>query len=430
MPRPSVFLVPLIALTAAPAAARAQQLPTARPEEVGLSSDRLQRISRVMQQYVDSGRVPGVITLILRRGRVVHSGAFGWADRESRRRMAPDALFRIASQTKAITSVAAMMLIEEGRLTLNDPVSRFIPSFARTSVAVARDSTVPAKRAITVRDLLTHTAGISYGTDSLLLDRYRTAGLGPAAGDGWYLADKTEPVCATMERLGTLPFAAQPGERWVYGYGTDVLGCVVERASGQSLDAFFRQRIFEPLGMRDTRFCVLPDQRPRLVTVYAVTAEGRLERAPEGPRGQGEYLGGPCVNFSGGAGLVSTATDYARFLQMLLNGGELDGTRILGPKTVELMTVNHVGTLYSESDLGFGLGFQVMGALGRSGEYGSPRMFSWGGAYYTQYWVDPAEGLVALLMTQLLPHRAPGLADRFRALVYQAIVEEERRAAR
>jgi len=300
-----------------------------------------------------------VVALIIRRGQVAWRGAFGLADREATRAMSPDALFRVASQTKAVTSVAAMILVEDGRLRLGDRVSRFIPNFDSMRVAVTTDSgrvLVPASDRITIRDLLTQTAGLSYGTESLIQDDYRAAGLGPAAGYGWYLADKAEPVCTTMDRLGTLPLAAQPEEVWIYGYASDVLGCVVERASGMPLDRFFRERIFAPLGMHDSWFFPPDSVGRRLTAVYSVTPDGGLVRAPAGPMGQGDYLAGPRQNFSGGAGLVSTAGDYARFLQMLLNGGELDGARILSPATVSLMTRDQVGARYPYPGLGFGLG--------------------------------------------------------------------------
>jgi len=406
--------------------ALAQGLPRGRPDQLGFSVQRLARIDSVVRQYVDSGRVAGVVTLVARHGRVAQLGAYGWSDREAGRRMTPDAIFRIASQSKAVTSVAVMALVEEGRLRLSDPVSRWLPSFAAATVATA-DSLhprVPARRAITIRDLLTHTAGISYGTDSLVQAEYRAAGLGPAAGNGWYFADKAEPICASMDRLGALPFVAQPGERFVYGYNTDVLGCIVERVSGQPFDAFLQARVLGPLRMSDTRFFLTPDRRDRLAAVYAANDGGGYARADEGPRGQGAYVDGPHASFSGGAGLLSTASDYARFLQMLLNGGMLDGARVLAPATVALMTQNHVGTVYNATGAtGFGLGFEVLLDPGRAAQYGSLGRFGWGGAYATNYWVDPGQDLVAVFMIQLMPAGGLDLADKFRTLVYQAIVD-------
>jgi CubicO group peptidase (beta-lactamase class C family) len=241
----------------------------------------------------------------------------------------------------------------------------------------------------------------------------------------WYFADKDEPIATTIERLATLPFASQPGERYIYGFATDVLGVVVEKASGQPLDEFFRTRIFEPLKMADSSFYVPAAKANRLATVYAVRPDG-LTRAPDsGREGQGEYVTGPRKAFSGGAGVISTAHDYARFLQMLLNGGELDGARLLGPKSIELMTSNNVGSLYQDGRFGFGFGFEIVEHVGRSGRLGSVGEFSWGGAYYTKFWVDPVEKLVAVFMTQLLPSGGSSLQDQFRVLVNQAIVQSE-----
>jgi CubicO group peptidase (beta-lactamase class C family) len=428
MPRRVTALLLALALPPAPGLT-AQGLPAGRPASLGFSVERLARIDTLLQSYVDQGRTPGVVALIIRRGQVAWRGAFGLADREATRAMSPDALFRVASQTKAVTSVAAMILVEDGRLRLGDRVSRFIPNFDSMRVAVTTDSgrvLVPASDRITIRDLLTQTAGLSYGTESLIQDDYRAAGLGPAAGYGWYLADKAEPVCTTMDRLGTLPLAAQPEEVWIYGYASDVLGCVVERASGMPLDRFFRERIFAPLGMHDSWFFPPDSVGRRLTAVYSVTPDGGLVRAPAGPMGQGDYLAGPRQNFSGGAGLVSTAGDYARFLQMLLNGGELDGARILSAATVSLMTRDQVGARYPYPGLGFGLGFEVLEDPGLAGEYGSVGRFGWGGAYATNYWVDPTEELVVVLMQQLLPARGLDLSSKFRTMVYAALIPPAR----
>jgi CubicO group peptidase (beta-lactamase class C family) len=373
---------------------------------------------------VNRGEIAGAVALVLRDGQTVYEGAVGWADREAGRRMTPDAIFRIASQTKALTSVSIMMLVEEGKIALNDPVSRFIPAFERTTVVTRTDTgraIVPARRRITIRDLLTHTAGISYGTDSVLAPLYSAKGLGPAAGWGWYTADKQELVCETMERLATLPFAAQPGERFVYGYNTDILGCVVERASGVPLDQFVRTRITAPLGMTDTHFFLPPEKRARLTAVYA-GGQGVVTRAPDGPRGQGDYVEGPRRNFAGGAGLLSTARDYGRFLQMLLNGGTLDGARLLGPKTVALMTTNQSGTLYSENGMGFGLGFYIVERPGAEAHVESVGSFGWGGAYGSSYEVDPKERVILLYMMQLLPGRTD-VGTKFPMLVYQALIQ-------
>ncbi len=393
----------------------------------GFSIGRLARIDSALQRAVDAGEIAGAVAIVLRDGQPVYEGAVGWADREAGRRMTPDAIFRIASQTKALTSVAVMQLAEEGRIALGDPVSRWIPAFERTTVAVQTDTgraVVAARRPITIRDLLTHTAGISYGTGPLVAPLYSAQGLGPAAGYGWYTADKEEPICDTMERLATLPFATQPGAGFVYGYATDVLGCVVERAAGAPLDEVLHARIIRPLGMRDTHFFLPPDKRDRLTAVYtrAPGDTAGVTRAPDGARGQGHYVEGPRASFAGGAGLVSTARDYARFLQMLLDGGTLDGTRVLAPRTVALMTTDQIDSLYTVPGMGFGLGFEVVERAGAGGRVQSVGTFGWGGAYGSTYAVDPQEGLVFILLTQQIPN-ARGIMDRFPMLVYQALME-------
>ena len=406
---------------------RAQTAAPARPRiENGFATDRLARLDQALQQYVDENRIAGAVALVMRDGRVVYERAVGWADKESGRRMTTDAIFRIASQTKALTSTAILMLVEDGTIGLDDPVSRYIPQFAKTTVASRADTgrvITPAKRAITIRDLLTHTAGISYGTDSHVASLYRDKGLGPAAGWGWYTADKNEPICITMERLATLPFVAQPGDAFVYGYNTDILGCVVERASGIALDEFIRTRITQPLGMKDTFFFLPTDKRQRFATVYLSDSSGHAQRAPNGPRGQGDYVEGPRRSFAGGAGLLSTARDYARFLQMLLNGGEIDGVRILAPKTIDLMTNNQVGTLFNfgGSGRGFGLGFATTDRVGANG-FTSVGSWGWGGAYGSTYTVDPKEKLIMVFMIQQLPNTTD-VATKFQTLVYQALIE-------
>jgi CubicO group peptidase (beta-lactamase class C family) len=407
-------------------AAQAQQLSRAVPEDVGLSSERLQRLSTVLTQYVDEEQLPGVVALIARHGHVAYLEAFGHRDRESGAPQRVDDIFRIASQTKAIVSVAIMMLQEEGRLLISHPLSRYLPEFLETTVAVADDdggySVVPAERAIALRDLLTHTSGVGYG-GGIASDRWAEAGI-----QGWYFADRDEPIRETVARMAPLPFEAQPGERFVYGYSTDILGAVVEVVSGMSLDEFLRTRVFEPLGMSDTHFYLPVEKRGRLSVVYSAGDEG-LSRTPDfgGMVSQGAYVEGPRKSYSGGAGLLSTARDYARFLQMTLNGGELDGVRILSRKSIQLMTVNHLGDLLAGEapGTGFGLGFQVVEDLGARGEPGSVGEYGWGGAYHSTYWVDPAEDLVVVYFSQLIP--ANGLDDqaKLRALVYQAITDGE-----
>jgi len=413
----------LLAVAPSPAVAQAARATAVRASN-GFSAERLARIDRFLQQYVDSSRVGGAVALVIRDGQVAYQRAVGWSDRESRRPMTADAMFRIASQSKAITSTAILMLVEEGKIALGDPVSRFIPAYSRTTVAPRADSgrtVVPARRQITIHDLLTHTAGISYGGEPFLAAQYEAKGLGRAAGNGWYTADKAEPVCETMERLAALPFVAQPGEAYVYGYNTDILGCVVERASGIPLDEFIRSRITGPLGMSDTYFFVPPAKAARLVTLYMNDRTGRILRAPEGSRGQGHYVEGPRRNFSGGAGMISTARDYARFLQMVLNRGELDGVRILSPRMIDLMTTNQSGTLFPQAGMGFGLGFEIVDRLGAKGMY-SIGSFGWGGAYGSTYMVDPVERMIVVFMINQMPMRSD-VASKFPTLLYQALTD-------
>ncbi|MEO8619959.1 MAG: serine hydrolase domain-containing protein [bacterium] len=417
----TILLSATALVVALPFAANAQR--ASASTKFGFAPDRLARIDRFMQQYVDSNRIAGAVGLVLRDGKVVYEHSVGWSSVESSRRMAPDAIFRIASQSKALTSVAVLMLVEEGRIALGDNVSRFIPAYAHTTVALRADSgrtVVPAKRQITIKDLLTHSAGVSYGTDAFVAQQYSAKALGPAAGWGWYTADKDEPICTTMERLATLPFVSQPGEAYVYGYSIDILGCVVERASGLPLDEFIRTRITAPLGMNDTHFFLPVSKRARLVTVYTDTG-ARVVPAPNGSRGQGDYVDGPRRNFSGGAGLLSTAHDYARFLQMLLNHGEMDGVRYLSPKMVDMMSTNQSGSLYTTPGQGFGLGFQTTEKFGADG-LASVGSYGWGGAYGSNYKVDPKEGLVIVFMINQLPNRSD-IAGKFPTLVYQALVE-------
>ena len=403
------------------AAASAPAFETARPEDVGMSPERLGRLSQELEEYIDDERLAGAVVLVTRRGKLVFHEAFGERDAEADAPMRKDAIFRIASQTKAIVSAAAMILQEEGALLISDPVGKYLPEFMETTVAVPRDGggydVVAAERPVTIRDLLTHTSGFAYGT-GIAGDRWEKAGI-----QGWYFADRDEPIAETVARMAKLPAEAQPGEAWVYGYNTDILGAVVERASGQPLDRFIAERLLRPLGMTNTHFYLPPAKHDRLAVVYSATEDG-IARAPaDGPNGQGAYVDGPRQSFSGGAGLLSTAHDYARFLQMMLNGGELDGQRILGPKTVELMTVDHLGEIAFSPGEGFGLGFYVVEDLGARGEPGSIGEFGWGGAYHSQYWVDPAEELVVVYMTQLIPAADIDDTAKLRALVYQAIVD-------
>ncbi len=408
-------------LSVAPLALPAADAPVALPEDLGLSSERLGRLDSAVERAIAQGQLPGAVVLIRRDDQTARLKTYGLRDIEAGKPMEEDTIFRIASMSKAVTTVAVMMLYEEGHFLLNDPIGKYLPAFRNSVVAVpapagSTDSfvTVPANRPVTIRHLLTHTAGINYG-DGLAKERYAAARL-----TGWYFADRDETIGEAMNRLGGLPLSAQPGEAWVYGYGTDVLGHLVEVISGMPLDRFFEERIFKPLRMPDSSFFLPPEKTDRLANVYGLE-NGRLVLKETAQTSA--YVNGPRRCFSGGAGLLSTARDYGRFLQMLLNGGELDGVRLLSPKTVALLSENHTGTLYRRDTSAFGLGFWVNQDPGFYGELSSPGAYGWGSAYFPQYLVDPEERMVALFMTQLMPSGGSDLNQRFKVLVEQSIVK-------
>ena len=344
-------------------------VPTAEPETVGMSSERLERLDRVMQGYVDRGEVAGVVTLVARRGKVVHFSAAGRRDVEQQRAMSHDTIFRMASMTKPIASVALMMLYEEGHFQLRDPISRWLPEFSDMQVAqpspeqeriAGRYKLVPAARPITVQHVLTHTAGLA--------NTYR--GLTQTDFQAMTAERKrTDTVGDMVKRLARLPLNFHPGDRWEYGRATDVVGRLVEVMSGQTLDAFLRERIFEPLDMPDTHFYLPQSKLGRFAALYGPGDDGRIVLT-EAPTADSRFVREPHVYFSGAGGLVSTARDYFRFHQMMLNGGELDGVRLLGRKTIELMTANHTGDYgiwLAGPGYGFGLGYAVVTDLGPSG---------------------------------------------------------------
>lgn len=401
----------------------ASQWTQVAPESVGVSPGRLDRLDRVFQKYVDDEKLPGSVILVARRGQIAYLESFGYRDREQKAPLQTDAIFRIASQSKAIVSVGVMILQEQGHLLITDPVGKHLPGFNKTTVAEKTDDgyrVVPAKRKITIRDLLTHTAGISYGGGPAK-DKWEAAGI-----TGWYFADRDEPIQDTIARIPELPFDAHPGERFVYGYNTDILGALIEVVSGQALDDFLTEHILQPLGMHDTHFYLPEDKSDRLATVYSSQSGGGLERAPDPGHmvGQGAYDQGPRKSFSGGAGFLSTANDYARFLQMMLNKGRLDGQRILSPSSVELMTVDHIGDIeFGGPGVGFGLGFSVLKDLGLRGTPGAEGEYGWGGAYHSIYWVDPKNELVVVYFTQLIPARNVDDHSKLRTLIYQALID-------
>jgi len=409
-----------LALSFAIPLAAAQDL--AIPDSVGMSASRLALLDSNLQRYVDEAKLAGQVYVLMRHGEVVAHEANGMQDIEDGIPMSTDTLFRIASQTKAITSLGIMMLQERGLLDINAPLSRYLPEWKDMQVAVANSSggytLEPARREITLRHLLTHTGGMSYGNG------VAASAWAQASIQGWYFADREEPVRDTIARMASLPLDAHPGEQWIYGYNTDILGAVIEQVSGQDLASFFTTEIFAPLGMNDTHFYLPANKRGRLATVYR-PADGGVEAIPEtnGMQSQGLYDEGPRQSFSGGAGLLSTASDYAKFLQMTLNGGELNGTRLVSRKTIELMTTDHLSDIAFQPGQGFGLGFSIATGLGLRGTLGSEGEYAWGGAYHSVYWVDPVEDLLVVYLTQIIP--ATNLDDHttLRNGVYQAIVD-------
>ena len=420
----------VFALLLVPQTLVAQGLVRVPPEEVGMSSERLDRLSLALESYVDQGRLAGAVTIVVRQGKIAYREGIGHRDVEAQAPMPSDGIFRIASQSKALASVGVMILQEEGKLLITDPVGKYLPAFAETMVAEPNGEggydVVPARRPITIRDLLTHTAGISYGM-GLLANRGAAADAWEEAGiTGWYFADRDEPVGDTMARLAKLPMDAHPGERWIYGYNTDILGAMIEKISGQTLGAFLKERLFDPLGMTDTHFFLPENKLGRLATVYSsVDGGSSFERAPDPGHmvGQGHYVNGPRKAFSAGAGVLSTATDYATFLQMMLNGGELNGTRILSRKTVESMVSDHLGDIPFRGGQGFGLGFSITHDPAASGLPGSVGEFAWAGAYHSVYWADPKEEMVVVYLTQIIPAINLDDQQKVRSLVYQAIVD-------
>ena len=423
MKRISGLLPCLVALVVAQTAAAGGD-----PASVGLSGERLERLDRAVERAIEARQIAGAVVLIQRRGRLAWLEAYGEANSDSGRPMRTDDLFRIASMTKPITSAAVLMLYEEGHFLLNDPVGKYLPSFDRTfEIAKPADDgyeLLPATKPITIRQLLTHTSGISYGfmNTEPLTSKYLDAGFGDGlSGENIVLAD-------FVRTLAAMPLLHEPGQRFSYGLNTDVLGRLVEVVSGQPLDRFLAERLFEPLGMDDTWFEVPADAAGRLASVHRNTDDGRLAVVPPGLVADGvtrfdvDYpVDGITVFPSGGGGLSSTAEDYGRFLQMILNGGTLDGRRYLSRKTVELMTSNQLADLDDPAvgPGGFGLGFSLS-AGPESGTIRSEGSFGWGGFFNTLMWADPEEDLVAVLLTQQYPYGIE-LLNKFPVLVYQAI---------
>ena len=403
----------------------AEPATSAGPKSAGFSAERLQRIDARLEDYVDRGEVAGVVGLIARHGKVVYHKSFGHRDAEAKEPMTNDVIFRIASMTKPIASVALMMLWEEGRFQLRDPVAKYLPEFAAMEVArpvepgdSARGpyTTAKATRPITIQHLLTHTAGLANPYRGITRSLYNElrANRKPAGTVGDYVSE-----------LAKLPLNFQPGEHWEYGPATDVAGHLVEVLSGATLDEFLADRIFGPLGMPDTHFYLPSAKLPRFAALYRPNQEGKIE-LQEKPDEDSRWVRPPHVYFSGAGGLVSTASDYFRFHQMMLNGGELDGVRLLSPRTVRLMTTNHIGdkpVWLRGAGYGFGLGYSVTTDAGLSAMPNGEGTYGWGGAFCTVFWVDPEAELIGILMTQVRPYTHLNIRQDFQTLTYQALVD-------
>jgi CubicO group peptidase (beta-lactamase class C family) len=404
--------------------------PTASPEEVGLSSERLERITSAIQRSLDEGRLAGAVALVARHGKLAYFKAMGMADREAKRPMRTDNIFRICSMSKPITSVAVMTLYEEGRFMLSDPVSDFIPEFKHMKVLdppYPQDKTSPpgalvdAKRPITIRHLLTHTSGLTYQWNARLGKKYIDAGIGSG------LRQQEGTIGDAVKKLATMPLLFQPGDAWEYSLADDVLGYLVERVSGMPLDKFLEARIFKPLRMQDSGFFLPEDKASRLAMAYTyypdqglrpildnqVVKEGEFSYSADYP------TRGPRTYFSGGGGLCATAEDYYRFCQMMLNGGELNGARVLSRKSVELISQNHLQGKLDE--FGYGLGFGVTSEPRFLTELGSVGAYYWGGFYYTNFIIDPKEDMIAVFMAQLHPTGGLNLDAKAIRLAYQAL---------
>ena len=408
---------------------------TMKPEEVGLSSSRLGRIADHLQRYIDAGKLAGTLTLVARRGRVAYFEPQGHLQMERKRPVTEDSIFRIYSMTKPIVSVGLMLLWEQGRFQLDDPVGKFIPSWRDQRVFVGGNhpawKTTPVERPITIRDLLSHTSGLTYGfMERTNVDAaYRKLAIGDRTRPGYTLSEM-------IAELAGLPLEFSPGTRWNYSVSTDVVGYLIEVISGQRLDAYLREHVLQPLGMIDTSFVISDEQVKRFAANYQRQTDDRLTLIDD----PAKSVYRDCVFLSGGGGLVSTARDYFRFTTMLLNNGEIDGVRVLGRKTVELMTINHLPggqdltalaqpSMFTETaygGVGFGLGFSVMLSPARAQISGTPGEFAWGGAAGTAFWVDPAEQMIVVFMTQIMQMGLPApypIRRELRALTYSAVIE-------
>jgi CubicO group peptidase (beta-lactamase class C family) len=421
-----MFFIPLFILLLSAGISAQKITPLTTPEAAGFSSERLKLLDREMNEWAKKEWMQGGVAFIIRNGKVAYYKAAGYNDLDTKSVMQKENIFRIASQTKAITSVAMMMLFEEGKFLLDDAVSKYIPAFKNQQVLDkfnAADTTytaVAAKSEITIRQLLTHTSGLGYAqigskeANAIYAKNKITAGIGV----------QDDNLLDAMNRLAKLPLMHQPGEKWTYGLNSDLLGCLVEVLSGMTLNDFFRTRIFEPLGMKDTYFYIPSDKTSRLVNLYREDSTGHLVKAEANMLNGPTVANYPLINstyYSGGAGLSSTIYDYAVFLQMLLNNGTYNGKRLLSRNTIRIMTMNQIGDLSIWGGEKFGLGFQVVTEKTAGKTLAQEGTYSWGGAFSTSYWVDPKEKIVMLFYRQLQSSTHGDVAEKFRSLAYAAI---------
>ncbi len=402
-------LVAMCSVVAGPGVVAQGDLPIANPESVGMSTKRLERVKAYMQDYIDTNQIAGSVTLIARKGKIVHYEAQGWRDKEAQQPMQRDAIFTLMSMTKPIVSTALMMLWEDGKFLLDDPISKWLPAYANKQVLVDTKLVTPA-RPVTVRHVLTHTSGLSL-----------TPVGAPVAPQGQAAQSRPATLGEAIERAAPIPLAFHPGDRWQYGASTDFVGILVEKISGMTLDEFLRRRIFEPLGMRDTSYNVPREKVNRVAAVYSPGEGGKIVpfRKPE--------FREPTTYFPGVAGLNGTAADYFRFSQMLLNGGELNGVRLLGKNTVNLMFENHIGAdkrVYVRGDgYGFGLGGAVLLDRAKAPDALSVGTWTWGGAWGTIFWIDPVEELIPIMLIQISSYNHFNIRPLFSVVASQAITK-------
>ena len=400
-----------------------QSLNSLISEKNGFDYERLSRLSNKLDEFSKKGILPGSVVLISKNDKIIYHEAFGFSDIDNQIPMKTNSIFRIASQTKFITATAIMMLQERGELVITENVSKYIPEFKQTFVAKKSDdgySIEPADREITIKDLLTHTSGVGYGF-GIASKVWEEAGI-----QGFYLIDRNESIVETVKKIAKLPHEAHPGDEYVYGYSSDILGAIVEVVSGNSLDTFLKENLFDPLEMTDTSFYLPDSKKDRLTTVYIYSEDNGLKRAPYKGTfdSQGShYIDGPKKSFSGGAGLLSTSSDYYNFLLMILNEGKYENLQILSRKSIEIMTKDNLTEgIFPYAGMGHGLGVQVVNNRAKLSVLGSNGELIGGGAYRTEYWVDPQEDLIGIILVQIRePQYLLRFHDTIKTLIYQAL---------